>query len=603
MKPILRKTLSEARWWSLFNTTASFAYDLVNQRYMRNGAATSLALSLSETRASPAWVLQGNGVYDEVASGNPAIGQGVGGQFSQAFTNQFTNSTGPEQFPSGSNADQDLAPLTMKVGETNFSDDFNRPDTLPGAGIGNGWSLRLPYDAGGLPPSTDQGYLSDGAFTCDADEVVYAVRDAGEEITRIQGSIIFRDGGGINGATAALVISSADTYVVNMLHVVISRSVAKIQKRVSGGAFVDLATITFSPALSLDAEYEVIVNVSGDFAVININGQSATCEDSDIPSVIGQYVFCECYHPYASMSDLVSWTSFEIGDANAGQRITTTVANGYGQRNITVPDDSNTHVAWSGFLSKTEATQNSALQAILLGGSNTTRYATFNPNTGVVASVSAGASCTITEHDADTWHVLFTATNDSSGNTLMAVTLSPSTTAIGESLDVWGSVGVLDHAGRPPYIETTGTAATRAADVPLVVQGAGSVPWPDYDIDAGATLRLVFEPSDIAGIEAFRLSDGTADNYLTVRRGASDGVEVECHSGGVEVFTDESTTDFPTSLATLELYMEQDATVTVSLDGTVLSDITQTSDTLPDFTQLSLACVNGTTTVKQVYGK
>lgn len=155
----------------------------------------------------------------------------------------------------------------------------------------------------------------------------------------------------------------------------------------------------------------------------------------------------------------------------------------------------------------------------------------------------------------------------------------------------------------PPIIIGSGTTTTRAVDNPLVVQGVGSVPWPDYDVDAGATLRLVLEPSDMAGIEAFRFLDGTSDNYLTVRRGASDGVEVECHSGGVEVFSDESATDFPTSLATLELYMEQDATVTVSLDGTVLSDITQTGATLPDFTQLSLACVNGTTTVKQVYGK
>lgn len=80
------------RWWSLFSTTANFAYDLVNQRYMRRGSTTSLALSLSETRASPAWVLQGNGVYDEIASGELAIGQGVGLQVSEEYVNEFVES-------------------------------------------------------------------------------------------------------------------------------------------------------------------------------------------------------------------------------------------------------------------------------------------------------------------------------------------------------------------------------------------------------------------------------------------------------------------------------------------------------------------------------
>lgn len=602
-KSVFQGVLGLSKWWAEFNPSALLAYDFVNVRYMRRGAAVSLALSLEESRASDAWVVDKNGLYDVVGAGVCSIGRGVGAQFSQEFTNQFTNSTGPEQFGSKVNVTTGLAPISMKASEVEFSDNFNRPDTVPGAGIGNGWSLRLPWKDGELPPSINAGYLFNGAFTSKAYNTVYAVRVAGGTVYRIGGTFSFRADGGLNGSTAALVISSADTYVVNMLHIVMSRSVAKIQKRVAGGAFVDLATINFSPALALDAIHEVEVNVSGNFAMITVNGQTAICEDVDIPSIIGPYVFCECYHPYVSMADLVSWHSFEIGEANAGQRITTTSANGYGQRNITVPDDSNTHVAWSGFLAKTEASQNSALQAILLGGSNLTRYATFNPNTGVVGSVSAGATCTITEHDANTWYILFTVDNNNTGNNLMAVTLTPSTTAAGESLDIWGSVGVLDYAGRPPYIETSGAVATREADSPMVVQGAGSIPWDGYDITEGVALHLVFDPSDIAGIESFTFSDGTSDNYLTVRRGAGDGIEVECYSGGVEVFSVESATAFPTGLATLDLYMEQGATVTVTLDGTLLSDITQTGDTLPAFSKLSLACVNGTTTVKQVYGK
>ena len=65
MRPILRKTLNRTRWWALFNTAASFAYDLVNGRYMRSGGASTQALSLTEDRASSALVLQGNGTYVE----------------------------------------------------------------------------------------------------------------------------------------------------------------------------------------------------------------------------------------------------------------------------------------------------------------------------------------------------------------------------------------------------------------------------------------------------------------------------------------------------------------------------------------------------------
>ncbi|MDF1685375.1 MAG: hypothetical protein P1U50_01185 [Parvibaculaceae bacterium] len=72
---------SSSVWWPLGE---NFAYDFVNRRYMRSGSTTSLALSLEETRSSSAWVLQGDGVYDEIASGELAMGQGVGLQVSQA---------------------------------------------------------------------------------------------------------------------------------------------------------------------------------------------------------------------------------------------------------------------------------------------------------------------------------------------------------------------------------------------------------------------------------------------------------------------------------------------------------------------------------------
>ncbi len=67
-------------WWGCWRLVLDFAAG----HYHPKGA-TSLALT--ETRASSALVLQGDGTYVERAAGELAIGQGVGGQFSQAVTN------------------------------------------------------------------------------------------------------------------------------------------------------------------------------------------------------------------------------------------------------------------------------------------------------------------------------------------------------------------------------------------------------------------------------------------------------------------------------------------------------------------------------------
>ena len=96
LKGVLRSPLSSplfsgSMWWLAFGQNANFAYDLVNNRYMRSGGASTQALSLTEDRASSALVLQSNGTYVERAAGELAIGQGVGGQFSQAVTNHINS--------------------------------------------------------------------------------------------------------------------------------------------------------------------------------------------------------------------------------------------------------------------------------------------------------------------------------------------------------------------------------------------------------------------------------------------------------------------------------------------------------------------------------
>lgn len=161
---------------------------------------------------------------------------------------------------------------------------------------------------------------------------------------------------------------------------------------------------------------------------------------------------------------------------------------------------------------------------------------------------------------------------------------------------------VLGETLYPPII-CEGSFTTRAADNPVVVQGVGGVPWEGYDLATGITFQQVFSPSDTGGIEAFTFSDGTSDNYLIVRRGAGGGVEIEAYLAGVLTFSAESSTAFPTNLAAIELYMKQGATVTVALDGVILSDITQAGKTLANYSQVSLGCGAGTSTIKEVYGK
>lgn len=67
-------------WWSTWHLALVFDVG----RYHPKGEVNLL---LTEDRASSAWVLQSNGAYVERATGEPAIGQGVGGQVSDAVTN------------------------------------------------------------------------------------------------------------------------------------------------------------------------------------------------------------------------------------------------------------------------------------------------------------------------------------------------------------------------------------------------------------------------------------------------------------------------------------------------------------------------------------
>lgn len=419
--PLSSPLFSGSMWWLAFDQNASFAYDLSSGRYMRSGGASTQALSLTETRASSALVLQSNGTYVERAAGELAIGQGVGGQFSQAVMNYVS-----------------------------------APD-MTGA-------------VAGVPGTMPTGWTAIGLSSGVQREVV----GVGE-----------RDG---------------------------------------------LPTLKLRFHGEWDAGHPGYTNIA-----LCATGAMPVTEDDQLTQGLHMALIAGSLSPVTNIN-LNSY--YRLAGAYKGQYST----------------------------------------AIL-----PTLDAVFKPFTGIATTLSpTGGVC-----DGVDMQLYFTV---------------PAETAFDFTLEIGAPfLSPIDFA--PPVNIGSGTTTTRAADNPIVVQGAGSVPWPGYDLASGVTLQQAFEPADIAGVVAFTISDGTGDNYLTVRRAAAGGVELEAHSGGVELFSDESATDFPTSLATLELYMKQGTTVTVSLDGTLLSDITQTGETLPDFTKLSVACLNGTTTIKEVYGK
>ena len=313
-----------------------------------------------------------------------------------------------------------------KTSELQFSDDFERADTSDGT-IGGGWDLRGPYVSGfPLPPSL-YGRIQDGRFVADSDQVVYAVRNMGAVQTRMRATVSWASAGGSGFlGTAALIISKDDKLVSTMLHVVVTRNQAIIQKRVNGGAFVDMGTITFPTQLSLNTPYEIAVDVSDNTARLTVAGESVSVgPDNDIRTIVGNYVIFEIYHPDPDMIDHVRFESVSNGLSNAGFKITQTALNGYAQRNFTVANDSATHAAAVVIKKSASAAPSVRLNMLLVGGTTVSNSVDVNPQTG---AITAGDG--IVEDYGSYWRIKQSVTNNSSGNVTLCITVNP---AVGQS--------------------------------------------------------------------------------------------------------------------------------------------------------------------------
>lgn len=189
-----------------------------------------------------------------------------------------------------------------------LSDDFERADTSDGtlgvAPTGQAWDLRGGADGGYPPlPVSSFGKITSGGFVVPGGQVVYAF--AALARTPRQVTIDWSwvdDTVGTQFTTLALIVTSppVNNYIETMLHITVTNGTCKIQKRISGGAFVDLNTgaQTISPSLALaNTVHRLQLDINDDTARVRIDDtrydQSVT--DADVSAVVGPVIGFEHY--------------------------------------------------------------------------------------------------------------------------------------------------------------------------------------------------------------------------------------------------------------------------------------------------------------------
>jgi len=200
-----------------------------------------------------------------------------------------------------------------------FYDVFDRANTSAGtlgtSTSGSVWTLYGGY-VGSYPlPAATDGQISSNAYVDAGGTVVYATTQLAQTVMHLEATWSWVDDGvGTDFTTLALIISSNANIIDNMLHITITNSTALLQKRVAGGSFVTLGTITISPTLELGGTRHVArVDVSGTTARLTVDSQSVTASDPDIPSVIGRFIGVEHYS--ATTSVRYPMTVYSVGAA------------------------------------------------------------------------------------------------------------------------------------------------------------------------------------------------------------------------------------------------------------------------------------------------
>jgi hypothetical protein len=179
-----------------------------------------------------------------------------------------------------------------------FEDDFKRSNTAAGV-LDAGWVMKGAY-AGSfpLPPATD-GQISNGLFVDAGGTVVYATRQLPRTPRMLQCTFSWVDlGAGTQFTVLGAIISSSPNYIDTMVHVTATNSQFAIQKRIAGGAFINLVPpIVPHPSLAqLKTPHLLTLNLTGQSLRLRIDAAvDVTVSDPDIATAAGPYVAFEHY--------------------------------------------------------------------------------------------------------------------------------------------------------------------------------------------------------------------------------------------------------------------------------------------------------------------
>lgn len=251
------------------------------------------------------------------------------------------------------------------------------------------------------------------------------------------------------------------------------------------------------------------------------------------------------------------------------------------RREITIPDDSNTHAS-SCFFKKTTATTNyPAIGVQLFGGTTVTSQWLVDTDNGTLVgrNTNSGTIDSYVEDWGDFWRVVAIATNNGSGNTGLRYDIFPAVNTDGSS--VWDNTSIgsvvydygqieldTDFASSP--IENAGTTTTRPADVATGTIGS-ELNSSSFGLFVSA--RTGYDQDCVV----YQIDDDTEDERVRIAR-VSGNITVIVTAGGVEQANIDLGAVADNTAFTVSIGLEEDS-LGASLDGGTI--ITDSSVTMP----------------------
>jgi hypothetical protein len=208
---------------------------------------------------------------------------------------------------------------TKGVGVRDFFDTFVRANTVaPDLGfptIPDGFSGKsMEWALYGEDLGTAVGgQISSNAFIAAAEQIVYAEQNVGGTVRRVGAVVAFVNGGaGAIGTagSATLLISADPNFIDNAVHIVTSRTGARVEKIVDGVVSSAIASLSFgSPYLPKDGSKWPLtfeIDANGAFTLF-FAGKSVSATDSELGTLAGPLFVAEIYQPDANSESLAQY--------------------------------------------------------------------------------------------------------------------------------------------------------------------------------------------------------------------------------------------------------------------------------------------------------